>query len=59
MYCTSLSADQVVDALARAEKDRIPPRRDLAIGVIMDRADDPSMTIDADYLTELNRLIYG
>ncbi|MDN5699558.1 MAG: hypothetical protein L0G85_04475 [Kocuria sp.] len=48
-----------MDALARAEKDRIPPRRDLAIGVIMDRADDPSMTIDADYLTELNRLIYG
>ena len=59
VYCTSLSADQVLDALARAQKDRIPPRRDLAIGVIMDRADDPSMTIDADYLTELNRLIYG
>lgn len=59
VYCTSLTAEQIPAALAAAQKERLPRRRDLAIDVIMDRANDPSATVDEAFLTQLNRLLYG
>ena len=32
--------------------------RDLAIAVITDRAQDPTLTVDGDFLTRLNRVLY-
>lgn len=58
VYCTSLTAAEIPAALAAAQRDRLPRRRDLAIAVITDRAQDPTGTVDADYLTALNRLLY-
>ncbi|GMA38099.1 NADPH-dependent F420 reductase [Mobilicoccus caccae] len=58
VYCTSLTAEQIPSALAAAQKDRLPRRRDLAIDVITNKVDDPSATVDAAFLTQLNRLLY-
>lgn len=56
-YCTDLTTDELPDALARAEKDRLPRRRDLAMDVIVERADGGT-TITGDFLVRLNRAIY-
>lgn len=58
VYCTSLTAAEVPGALAAAQRDRLAGRRDLAIAVITDRAQDPTRTVDGDFLTRLNRVLY-
>ncbi len=37
---------------------RLPARRDLAIAVITDRAQDPTLELDTDDVTQLNRVLY-
>lgn len=56
-YCTDLTLEELPDALASAEKDRIPRRRDLTMAVIVERAESGA-TISGDYLVRLNRAIY-
>lgn len=56
-YCTDLTLEELPDALASAEKDRIPRRRDLTMAVIVERAESGA-TITGDYLVRLNRAIY-
>ncbi len=58
VYCTDLTKAEIAPALAAAEKDRLPKRRDLAVAVITERMGDGTTNPDADYLPRLNRAIY-
>lgn len=57
-YCTDLTRAEMSAALAAAEKERLPKRRDLAVAVITERMVDGTTNPDADYLPRLNRAIY-
>lgn len=56
VYCTDLSRDEVPGALAAAEKDRLPKRRDLVGMIIAERFG--STYPDGDPLVRINRAIY-
>ena len=56
-YCTDLIRAEMAAALAAAERDRLPKRRDLAVAVITERMGDGTSNPDADYLPRLNRAI--
>jgi predicted dinucleotide-binding enzyme len=57
-YCTDLSADELPGALAAADRDTSPGRRDLAMTVIGRLSQDPIARIDGDFILRLNRLLY-
>jgi len=57
-YCTDLTRVEMGPALAAAEKERLPKRRDLAVAVITERVGDGTTNPDTDYLPRLNRAIY-
>ena len=59
-YCTDLSLDQMPAALAAADQQRSPRRRDLAMAVIVERTKGFSdMGEDfGEWLVQLNRAIY-
>ena len=56
-YCTDLIRAKMGAALAAAERDRLPKRRDLAVAVITERMGDGTSNPDADYLPRLNRAV--
>nr|WP_315315834.1 NAD(P)-binding domain-containing protein [Pantoea vagans] len=58
VYCTDLTRDEVPDALAAAERARLPKRRDLAIEAIMERVGDSTTNPDADYAVRLTRALF-
>lgn len=58
VYCTDLARDEVPDALAAAERGRLPKRRDLAIEAIMERVGDSTTNPDADYAVRLTRALF-
>ncbi|WP_176599175.1 MULTISPECIES: NADPH-dependent F420 reductase [Sphingobium] len=58
-YCTDLTREEMPAALAAAEVERLPKRRDIAFAAAMERMSgtgerDPS----TDYLVRLNRALY-
>lgn len=57
-YCTDLTYNELGPALAKAEKNRLPKRRDIAIEVILERMGDSKTNPDADYLVSLNRILF-
>jgi predicted dinucleotide-binding enzyme len=57
-YCTDLTADEMPGALAAADRDTSPRRRDLAMAVIGRLSQDPTARIDGDFILRLNRLLY-
>jgi 8-hydroxy-5-deazaflavin:NADPH oxidoreductase len=59
-YSTNLTSEQLPAALASAEKDRIPRRRDLQVAVVTERTDGFTRKVDGfgDWLVRLNRAIY-
>jgi predicted dinucleotide-binding enzyme len=57
-YCTDLTAAEMGPALAAAERERLPKRRDLAVAAIMERVGDAKTNPDADYGVRLNRALY-
>ena len=57
-YCTDLSREEMPDALASAERARLPKRRDLAIEAIMERVGDSTTNPDADYAVRLTRALF-
>ena len=58
-YCTDLSTRELADALASAERERLPKRRDLALAVGAERmAGVDASLIDADYVVRLSRALY-
>jgi predicted dinucleotide-binding enzyme len=59
-YCTDLGREELQKALASAEKDRLPLRRDIVIAARTERfGRNIHAPIDADYLMRLNRVIYS
>ena len=57
-YCTDLTRQEIPNALAAADKARLPQRRDIAITAITERFASYT-TVTADYLVRLNRAIYS
>jgi predicted dinucleotide-binding enzyme len=57
-YCTDLARQEIPNALAAADKGRLPQRRDIAIAAVTERFADYS-TVTTDYLVRLNRAIYS
>jgi predicted dinucleotide-binding enzyme len=58
-YCTNLKKEEMAEALAAAEKERLPKRRDLASSVVLERYGLENLSnADAEYGIKLNRLIY-
>nr|WP_210347968.1 NAD(P)-binding domain-containing protein [Agrobacterium rosae] len=56
-YCTDLTREDMPDALAKAEKARLPRRRDLVVAAIQERVGDATTNPDADFGVRLNRAI--
>ena len=57
-YCTDLSREEIPGALASAEAERSPKRRDLAMAVFMERSGKGSKGPDAEFGVRLNRAIF-
>lgn len=59
-YSTNLSHEEIEVALALAERDRIPNRRDLQVAVVTERTDNFTRPVQnmGDWLVQLNRAIY-
>ncbi|MFC5458734.1 NADPH-dependent F420 reductase [Massilia niabensis] len=57
-YCTDLSLNEMPKALASAELDRLPRRRELAIQAIMERVGDGTTNPDSDYAVRLTRALF-
>ncbi len=58
-YCTDLTREEMPAALAAAERERLPKRRDLAFSVIMERMGGSGTTNpDAEFGVRLSRTLY-
>lgn len=58
VYCTALTAAEIPDALAGAERDRLPTLREFAAQILIERMEHPEKEVDAEYGTQLSRMIY-
>lgn len=58
-YCTQLTSTELLEALASANQELIPGRRDLAMQVISNRAQEHPQQLTTDYITAVNRLIFS
>jgi len=56
-YCTDLTREEMGPALAAAEKERLPKRRDLGVAVMQERLGDGTTNPDADWGVRLVRAI--
>jgi len=56
-YCTDLTREEMGPALAAAEKDRLPKRRDLGVAVMQERLGDGTTNPDAEWGVRLVRAI--
>ena len=57
-YCTDLSREEMPKALASAERERLPKRRDLALEASMERMGDITTNPDSDYAVRLSRVLF-
>jgi predicted dinucleotide-binding enzyme len=57
-YCTDLTHLEISAALAAAERDRLPTRRDLAFSAIAERMGDRASNPDMDYNMRLTRALF-
>jgi predicted dinucleotide-binding enzyme len=57
-YCTDLTHLEIPAALAAAERDRLPTRRDLAFSAIAERMGDRESNPDMDYNMRLTRALF-
>jgi 8-hydroxy-5-deazaflavin:NADPH oxidoreductase len=57
-YCTDLARDEMAGALAAADRARLPKRRDLSFGAVMERIEGSATNPDAEYLVRLNRALF-
>lgn len=57
-YCTDLRLEEMPKALASAERERLPKRRELAIAAIMERVGDSTTNPDSDYAVRLTRALF-
>jgi hypothetical protein len=56
-YCTDLAKEEMKPALAAAEKERLPKRRDLGVAVMQERIGDTTTNPDEDWGVRLVRVI--
>lgn len=56
VYCTNLAYDQIGPALAAAERERLPKRRDLSVAVFAERF-GPGMNPDAETIIRVSRAL--
>jgi predicted dinucleotide-binding enzyme len=56
-YCTDLTREEMGAALAAAERDRLPKRRDLGVAVMQERIGDSTTNPDEDWGVRLVRTI--
>jgi predicted dinucleotide-binding enzyme/DNA-binding MarR family transcriptional regulator len=57
-YCTDLTSAEMPHALASAEKERLPKRRDISIAAIAERVGDGTTNPDSEYAVRLTRAIF-
>ncbi|MFL6568675.1 MAG: NADPH-dependent F420 reductase [Chthoniobacterales bacterium] len=57
-YCTDLTRAEMPDALAAAEKARLPKRRDISIMAMFERMGDATRNPDAEYAVRLCRALF-
>lgn len=57
VYCTDLTKEEVGPALAAAERERLPKRRDLGVAVMQERIGDTTTNPDEDWGVRLVRII--
>ena len=57
-YCTDLTLEQLPAALAAAERDRLPKRRDLSTAAIAERVGDGTTNPSAEYAVRLVRALF-
>jgi predicted dinucleotide-binding enzyme len=57
-YCTDLTSQKLPEALAAAERARLPQRRDIVISAITERFTSYT-DVSLEYLVRLNRAIYS
>lgn len=58
VYCTDLTFEELPAALAAAERERLPKRRELAWDVLQERVRDDFMNLDAEYVIRLQRALF-
>jgi predicted dinucleotide-binding enzyme len=56
VYCTNLRYDEIAPALAAAERDRLPKRRDLSVAIFSERF-GPGMDPDAATIIRISRVL--
>lgn len=57
-YCTDITREEMAAALAAADRERLPKRRDLAVAAIVERVGGGRKNPDAAYGVRLNRALY-
>lgn len=57
-YCTDLTREEMAGALAVADKDRLPKRRDIAVAAFLERMGDPKTNPDADFGVRVSRALF-
>jgi predicted dinucleotide-binding enzyme len=57
-YCTDLTSEEMKNALAAAEKDRLAKRRDISIAAIAERVGDGNTNPDSGYAVRLTRALF-
>lgn len=56
-YCTDLPKEDMGSALAAAERERLPKRRDLGVAVMQERIGDTTTNPDEDWGVRVVRII--
>lgn len=57
-YCTDLTRKELTAALAEAERERLPKRRDLSMAAVFERFGGGGKNPDAEYGVRLNRALF-
>ena len=58
VYCTDLSLDEMQSLINKAEKERLPGRRDLAFAAMMERMSSEETNPEAGFALRLSRVLY-
>lgn len=57
-YCTDLTKTELAAVIDRAEKQRLPKRRDIAVAAMQERMGDATTNPDLDYGLRLSRALF-
>lgn len=57
-YCTDLTSEELPDALASAQVERLPKRRDIAVAAFAERAGDSTTNPDSSFGVRLSRVLF-